>query len=285
MSKPTIKQLLRFQAQIDERIQNGSLTQEQLAFISDNLDTFLQPQTAEQKAPQVAVVDKLSEIQRWCKPVSDEEAIHLISGNTKEDERPASHPYRTAPQNNISAEAGQAAANLRRYAKEEFSWNDGIFYSVKPGFDWQTHAPQIGPCYNNWKNASQWQLKNGMATISSLVFWVPCLVPESCEKTMANQMKLLAASKKRYHLPEWCLNGFDSASYNTLLILEHFHRTGKRIPENYYWIRTDTLSSDGSRLSLGHFGENGLVCDDWIWDAYVCGNLGCFPPGVLPLVP
>lgn len=286
MAKPTIEQLLGFQAQISERIQNGNLTQEQLAFISDNLDAILQPQAEEQRAPQVAVIDKLSEIQKWCRPVSDEEAVRLISGNTKEDGQPAGHPYRTAPQSNVSAEAGQAAADLRRFAKEEFGWDNEIFYSVKPpGFDWQTHAPQIGPCYNNWKSASQWQLKNWAATITSLVFWLPHLVSESRGKTAANQMKLLAASKEKYRLPDWCLNGFGSASYNTLLILEFFHRTGKRVPDNYYWIRTDTLHSDGFRLDLGSFGGDGLDCGVWDWGDDERGYLGCFPSGVLPLVP
>lgn len=285
MEKPTIEQLIAFNRQIGEEIESGKLTAEKLTYILNNLDTILQSQTAEQKASQVAVADKLSEIQKWCKPVSDEEAIRLISGNTKEDGRPAGHPYRTAPQNNVSAEAGQAAASLRRYAKEEFGWNDGIFYSVKPGFDWQTHAPQIGPCYNNWKNASQWQLKNWTATVASLVFWVPRMVLESCGKTAANQMKLLAASKKKYRLPDWCLNGFGSASYNTLLILEYFHRMGKRVPDNYYWIRSDTLHSDGDRLGFGGFDEDGLGCGDWRWDDDEGGDLGCFPSGVLPLVP
>lgn len=283
MAKPTIGQMIAFNRQIDEKIESGKLTAEKLTYILNNLDIILQSQTAEQKAPQVAVIDKLSEIQKWCRPVSDEEAIRLISGNTKEDGQLAGHPYRTAPQSNVSAEAGQAAASLRRFAKEEFSWDSEIFYSVKPGFDWQTQAPQIGPCYNNWKSASQWRLKNWTATVTSLVFWLPRLVSESREKTAANQMKLLAANKEKYRLPDWCLNGFGSASYNVLLILEHFHRTGKQVPDNYYWIRSDTLHSDDFCLIFGFFGEDGLLCRGWGWDGVEFGGLGCFPSGVLPL--
>lgn len=248
---------------------------EQLTQALDSLDHLARAlderEKVAQSADQVQVVSKLSQIQKWCQPVSDEEARRLM---------------REKAVDKLKAPTARAtAANLRRYAKEKFGWDDEIFYKVSPGFDWQVNAPLIGPCYNDWKNASQWPLKNGATTFTSLVFWLPRLVPESCAKNVNQKMNLLAAHKKIYRLPNWCLNNFGSASYNVLLILEYFHRTGQRVPTDYFWVRSDTLRAGGCRLFFGGFDKGGLRCDDWSWDDGAGGYLGCFPSGVLPLVP
>lgn len=235
------------------------------------LDNILQPRVMEQKPIQVQPVNKLSEIQKWCWPVSDNEACRIMcdAANMK------------------ASDVHRETFNLRRYVKQEFDWNDEIFYKVGPGFDWLVQAPRIGPCDDNWGAASMWTLKNNPKTINSLVFWVPRMVPESCGRITVNQIKLLAAYKGKYCLPNWCLNGFGTMSYNVLLILERFHRCEERVPLGFCRIRVDTPAPlYGYFLNIGPFNASGLAYRCWRWAAAEQGipdDIGCFPSGVLPL--
>ncbi len=197
----------------------------------------------------------------WVFPVSDEEAARFLVENGHSDK----------------GGAKIIIQNLRQFARDTCSWPDSkqIFYRVKSGFDFQVHASTLGPCYNNWANTSQSLLKNKELTCDSLVFWVPRIVPNSCKKSMQEQLELLGKARDRHHLPENCLASFGSASICSALILSYFKRTGERVPE--LWIRTDTLHADGSCLNLGNFDERGLGCCGWCWDGDRYSDLGCFP--------
>jgi len=228
------------------QIDDGSVTLEQVK------DLVIHKKTAGELA------NKLIQLQKYCQPVSDEEAARFLSGKD-----------------------ASAIANLRRFSEKVFNgWNEEIFYKIENGFDFQIHAPAVGPCYKDWHDQKQWKLKNKESTRDSLVFWIPRLLPNSCSETANNQLKLMASRRKEYNLPENCLKDFGGASLNTLLILERFHRANERVPLQSYWIRTDTLHALGYRLCLGAFGEGGLDCHDWGWDGYGPAYLGCFPSGV-----
>lgn len=238
--------------------------------------------------PQIEQVNKLAEIQKWCRPVSDEEASHFLS---KKD--------------------ASAIANLRGFAKEVFNdWGENIFYKVEMGFDFQEHAPGIGPCIYHWEKARRWKLKNKESTRDSLVFWVPRLLPNSCLKTVNSQLKLMADYRNKYNLPENCLKNFGSASLNTLLILERFHRIREVLSFGQDVVRTDTLRACGRDTSGLHLcldfayvggGSRPLDCNkDFVLVCLPYGykylgsrgdlrvddvfhNVGCFPVGVWDL--
>jgi hypothetical protein len=237
--------------------------------VSRILQSIIDPDTkqgAEDSPKDIKPPAKLIEIQKWCKSISDAEAKGILTARAPED---------------LSA-----ITNLRRFAKEVFDWKENIFYKVEAGFDFQEHAPGIGPCCEDWSNQGRWALKNTKSTCASLVFWIPRLLPESCSKNTDNQLNLMAAHRKKYELPENCLKDFGSASLNTLLILERFHRTNERVPLNLYWIRTDTLRMGGSRVILGPFGDAGLFCHDghcWYGDGDEDALSGYFLSGVWKL--
>jgi len=238
--------------------------------------------------PQIERVDKLAEIQKWCKPVSDEEAARFL------------------PKKDASA-----IANLRKFAKEVFEkkvfdWKENIFYKVEAGFDFQKHAPKIGPCIYHWEKARRWKLQNKESTCDSLVFWIPRLLPGSCLKKTEDQLKLMADYRKKYGLPENCLKNFGSASLNTLLILERFHRIREVLSFGQDVVRTDTLRANGRDTSGLHLcldfayvggGSKPLDCNkDFVLVCLPYGykyldsgvervedvfhNVGCFPVGV-----
>lgn len=54
------------------------------------------------------------------------------------------------------------------------------------------------------------------------------------------------------------------------------YSTGGGIEDRKY--NNIALNSDGNRLNLGNFDENGLNCDNWNWNGdNRNSNLGCFP--------
>ncbi len=251
--KNIYEKLWKQQATVNKLILDGKRDPHQFSklldeIIKNNEDTFLIP------------TSKLAQIQKWCVSISDTEAEIILASKSLGD--------------------ASVIANIRNFAKKVFDWKENIFYKVGIGFDFQGYAPEIGPCYNNWSEQRRWSLKNKKSTRTSLVFWIPRLLPESCSKNVDNQLKLMAAHRKEYNLPENCLKDFGGASLNTLLILERFHRTQERTPLNNYWIRTDTLRLGGDRLDLGYFDDGGLDCSDWLWDGSGGAYLGCFPSGV-----
>lgn len=178
------------------------------------------------------------------------------------------------------AECLQSVAVKWHRLAAKLGYTGPVAWRVRAGFTLKHHAPQAGPCFDNFNYLQDWKLKNDEPTEESIVFWIPRLVSKSTSKTVAEQMTLLKSLRKRLKLPDHHLTSFGSAALISGLILAHFKRIGERTPPNCYWVRTDILHACGYRLNLGRFDEYGLRCYDWYWDGYRSSGLGCFPLGV-----
>lgn len=67
----------------------------------------------------------------------------------------------------------------------------------------------------------------------------------------------------------------------TEIVLSHFKETGERLLEDWY-VRSDTLGSDGARVYVGRFGARGLLVSYWR-DSGHDGYLGVSAARKLPL--
>jgi hypothetical protein len=153
-----------------------------------------------------------------------------------------------------------------------------ICWRVKPGFTLKQHSPLAGPCYDQFKYLQDWSLPNDAPTGNWIVFYVPKLVPGSTSKTVEEQVVLRDAFRVEHNLPENHMTGFGPACVHTGVLLARCKKTGIRELPNTY-TRSDTLYSDGARLSVGRFGELGLSCLSW-WDDRRNDYFGFVPLGV-----
>ena len=197
--------------------------------------------------------------------LSDEEAIEVLV-TRKEYER---------------TEAERIVREWRQIATS-LGYTGPVAVMVRSGFALKTHAPKLGPCYEQWAYLQDWTLKNDAPTADSLAFFVPRLVANSTSKNKDEQIQLLSELRKLHELPEHHLASFGDASMLAGLILLHFKRTGERTPLNGDYVRTDTVRTDGWRLLLGRFGDYGLDCHRWCCSGGGRSDvrLGCFALGV-----
>lgn len=179
---------------------------------------------------------------------------------------PASHQSTLAKYRQLATEWGVAATVA-------------VCYRVRLGFTVQDHAPKFGPCYNQFGYLKNWNFSDE-PTRDCLVFWIPCLVPSSVNKTRDEQLALLGEIRNRLGLPAHHLANFGKVALDAGLILAHYKATGERIPAGLKWIRTDACDADGDRLGLGDFGEAGLHCGGWSFGEDRCDYLGVFALGV-----
>jgi len=210
------------------------------------------------------------------------------------------HPYRNAPSNSSDVRQEviefftplsdadvpeQYQASLAKYRREATDHPQPvpttapICFEMHHGFTLKTHAPKLGPCYENYRYLQNWNFPDE-ATSDGLVFWVPRIVKGGTSKTANKQQELLDILHDKLELPAHHMNGFGQVGMVAGLILAHFKATGERIPLNGYWVRTDTCRADGSRLYLGKFDDAGLHCSGWDYDGSAYGNVGVFALGV-----
>ncbi|MBI2459695.1 MAG: hypothetical protein HYV53_04060 [Parcubacteria group bacterium] len=179
----------------------------------------------------------------------------------------------------VREDLAEITVNWRRLATE-LDYTGPVVWKVKEGFTLKEHAPLAGPCYENFQYLQDWNIQDDESTKNSLVFWVPRLVQGSKNKTMEENILVLAELRQKLELPTHHLTYYGSVSLLSGLILSHFKHTGERTPLNGEWTRTGSLDSDGHRVVLGDFDACGLDCDDWPWDGYRNPYIGCFPLGV-----
>lgn len=170
------------------------------------------------------------------------------------------------------------AAKWRNLAKY-LGYDGPTARRVRSGFTLKKHAPNAGPCYQQFLYLQDWNFTDE-PTKDAIVFWVPRLVPESTSKTASEQMALLADLRREFGLPKTHLVSFGSTALLAGLIFAHYKATGERVPLDRYWIRTDICRSDGRRLDLGCFDEFGLDCGDWRWHVGRYPIIGVFAVGV-----
>jgi len=166
-----------------------------------------------------------------------------------------------------------------RQLANEMDFRGKVFWRVKAGCTLKHHVPKLGPCHNDLKYIQNVNF-NDEPTQDAVVFWSPRLMPGSVNRNVQEQMELLQETRKRLNLPPYWFSFFGPASLNAALILAEYKQSGKRVPLDRHWARTDSRRSDVHRLSLGDFGEHGLVCDDWDWDDRRGDRIGCFALGV-----
>lgn len=156
------------------------------------------------------------------------------------------------------------AEKWRRLASS-LSYFGPVAWKVKAGFTLKLHAPQAGPCVNNFANIQDRKFYD-KPTKDGFVFWIPRLLPESIGKNMNQQVALLSELRLKYGLPEHHLSSFGTAALIAGLVLAHHKATGERVPFDFRWARTDTCSlrMDGRRIVLS-FGTSGLHCSFWYW--------------------
>lgn len=173
-------------------------------------------------------------------------------------------------------------ATLAKYRALATEWGvpakTDICYRVRAGFTLKQHAPKLGPCYNDFQYLQDWKFSD-TPTSDCLVFWIPCVVPGSTSKNVAEQLRLLAETRIRLELPSHHLSSFGSAALLSGLILAHFKATGERVPKDCLWVRTDTCRAGGHRLRLS-WHEDALGRGDWGWGGERSGGLGGVALGV-----
>jgi len=153
-----------------------------------------------------------------------------------------------------------------------------LCYRVSAGFTLKEHAPQAGPCYQNFEYLQDWSFQD-QPTRDSLVFWIPRIVPRSVKKNVSEQMEHLAKLRAKMELPAHHLDSFGNVAVVSGLVLAHFKATGERVPLDNYWVRTDTCLAGGRRLGLGWL-EDSLGCGRWGWGDERYDDLGAFALGV-----
>lgn len=166
-----------------------------------------------------------------------------------------------------------------RALAKHLGYNGPVAWRVYAGFTLKQHAPKAGPCYKKFQYLQDWKFEDE-PTRGAVVFWIPRLVPDSTNKTISEQMTLLANLRRKFGLPETHFVSFGNPALLVALILAHYKATGERVPLDNYWVRTDICDSDGIRLGLGRFDESGLHCDYWAWDSDGRSDIGVFALGV-----
>lgn len=159
----------------------------------------------------------------------------------------------------------------------ELGYSGPIAWKVRAGFTLKQHAPQAGPCYEKFEYLQNWNFTDE-PTKDCLVFWIPVIIPATRSKNKDEQLAVLAGLRGT-KFPKHHLSDFGSAALLTTLILSEFKHSGKRVPENCDWVRTDTCGSDGDLLCLGSFDDGGLHCSGW-WDDDRRSSYGAFALGV-----
>lgn len=163
-------------------------------------------------------------------------------------------------------------------ARKEFNYTGPVAWKVRAGFTLKQHAPKVGPCYEQFKYLQDWKFQDE-PTKDCLVFWVPVIFPVTRNMKKEGQLAALDKIGRYYGLPSGHLSSLGNATFLAALILAEFKRSGKWLPANCDWVRTDTQYSDGNLLSLGNFGESGLSCHG-IRDDNCYPYLGAFALGV-----
>jgi hypothetical protein len=181
------------------------------------------------------------------------------------------------PDADVSEHHQATLAKYRRLAAEHgVPATTAVCYRVRAGFTLKTHAPKAGPCYCGFNYLQGWNFQDD-PTSESLAFWVPVILNFSTEKTVDRQIAYLAFLNDRLQLPAHHMSGFGQVALVAGLILAHFRATGKRVPRNILYVRTDTCDADGRRLDL-HWDGAALRCGRWDDDADYL--LGAFALGV-----
>lgn len=208
--------------------------------------------------------------------LSDDEVVKLLVKNQK---FPDGDPLYVAKLRQLAEySARKLVASWRKLASDH-GYTGPIAWQVRAGFTLKSHAPQAGPCYEQFGYLQDWELKNDEPTVDSIVFWVPRLLEGSVSKNVEEQKAFMTDVRVRYELPEHHMSSFGSAALMAGLVLAHFKRTGERTPLRNFYARSDTFHAGGNRLDLGNFDENGLSCDGWD-DGARGAFLGVFPLGV-----
>jgi len=154
-----------------------------------------------------------------------------------------------------------------------------ICYRVRAGFTLKQHAPRFGKCYEDFKYLQGWNFVDE-PTVDCLIFWIPCVVPDSTGRTYTEQVQLLSKIRTKHKLPAHHLASLGTVAENSGLILAHKRATGKLIPRGSRWIRTATFGADGYRFVLGLHDAFGLNCGSGHSDGRRYGDLGVFAQGV-----
>jgi len=173
---------------------------------------------------------------------------------------------------------------LAKYRTIARTWgiadNVAICYRVRAGFTLKQHAPKFGECKDDFNYLQSWNFFKDVPTIDCLIFWIPCVVPDSMSKTCSEQIRLLSEIRTKYELPAHHLTSLGTVAENSGLILAHKRATGELIPLSGKWIRTATSDAFGRRLELGDHDASGLDCGYWNSDENRLGGVGVFVQGV-----
>ena len=175
------------------------------------------------------------------------------------------------------ASARALIAKWRKLAAE-LGWTGPVAWKVRAGFTLTQHAPKVGPCYKQFKYLQDSNFQDE-STKNAIVFWVPVIISGTRDQNTDEQRVVLANVRCAFELPKHHLSCFGNAALLAALILAEFKRSGKRLPANKDWVRTDTRNSAGNLLNLGCFGDDGLSCGD-VLDSDRLSILGAFALGV-----
>ncbi|MDO8505438.1 MAG: hypothetical protein Q7S48_02600 [bacterium] len=171
---------------------------------------------------------------------------------------------------------------LAKYRKRATSWGvaatTAVCYRVRAGFTIRSHAAKMGPCVEDFKHLENLNFPDE-PTSDCIVFFIPCMVPNSTSKTYGEQRDLLEVLRTQDDLSEHHLFGFGKVALLAGLILAHYKATGEQITLNGLWVRTDTCNADRRRLELCWYGGR-LACSDWVGDGDRDARIGVFALGV-----
>lgn len=180
----------------------------------------------------------------------------------------------------VPAEHRETLAKYRRLAEGYGVKADtSLCCRVRNGFTLKIHAPEIGPCQQDFQYLQVWKFQDE-PTSDCLVFWVPRLIDGSVSKTKHEQARLLVGLQQKFDLPKHHLTTFGQASLVAGLILTHHDRTGEKIPFEHLYVRTDTSFISRRQLGLGGFRESRLHCAGWFWDGWKFDGLGVLALGI-----
>lgn len=123
---------------------------------------------------------------------------------------------------------------------------------------------------------------NDEPTTASVAFWIPRLLHESTQKSVSEQLELLASVRGALGLPAHHLKGFGHAGWITVLSYAHRWRSGEQPLRDEYAVRTDTYYKNGTRvLDCSPSTHRKLSrLHDNVWpDSSSFENVGCYPIG------
>lgn len=178
-------------------------------------------------------------------PLSDEEAIQILVQTER-----------------YTREQAETIVKSWRKDASDMGYTGPVAWKVRQGFTLKTHAPMVGPCYNDLTYLQNWNFTD-TPTVDSLVFWVPRLAEQSTNKSVTQMEAHRAEQRQIHNLPSNHCDRFGSIQLLFALIQAHFKRTGERVPLNCLYAASDTLRADGDRLIAGGFDSGGLYCSYW----------------------